>query len=705
MKNKSGEDDLEKMLRERTEALQNELADRRKAEENLIKTLDRLKKKRAIIFNLMQDLKLEIEERKKIEKKLEEERNLLLTIIDNIPDPINLKDSEGKYILNNKAHLNLIGASSREEAKMKTSYNFFTNENAAEFTRNEKLVLTSGKMLKDIEEHLLHKKSNKWHWHLTSKIPVHDENGMLTRILTISHDITERKNLENKLRESENFFRSLIEISPDGIAIFNPEGVLIYASKKAYELFHLYKELALNKFNLLDFIDPSFHSHAMENFAEIICGKTIQETKEYLLRRLDGSSFWGEISFGGLKDLIGEITAIITIWRDVTERKMVFNELVKAKEKAQESDRLKEAFIRNISHEIRTPANVISGFSELMRKHSVDQEELNYYASVIISSTNQLTNIINNIIELSNIEAGLVKLKESEFNVNSTLSRLYSEFSGSAEEKGLSFRYETALSGDEAIIKADEAKIEKILKLLLSNAIKFTHKGYVEFGYRTSWNDIEFYVTDTGIGIPEYEHEKIFQRFYQSEYSLSRRYEGLGLGLTISKAYAELMNGRIKLDSAPDKGSVFYVTVPVKFKMYGMIKPVSAEEKEEKTSTKKTIMIVEDDKNSLIYIERVLLKNDFNVICVSNGKEAVETCRSDKQIDLVLMDLKLPEMDGFEATLQIKKLRPELIVIAQTAYSTQEINEKIIQYGCNEVLYKPFNINELMEVINKFLSP
>ncbi len=567
MKSEINYSELEKQLRERTEALEMELADRIKAEEKLIKTLDKLQKKRLAILNLMEDLKLEIEERKKTEKQLEEERNLFLTIIDNIPDPINLKDSEGRYILNNRAHLNLIGVSSREEAIGKTTFDFFSENDALIFQSKEQNVLLSGEII-DNEEYIFHKNSNDWHWHLTSKIPIPDDNGKLTRVLTISHDITERKCLEEKIKESEIFFRTLFEISPDAIAIFDTEGNLKSASRKAIQLFNVPDEkLALGTY-ILDWVDSSFHEQVLETFAQMISGNLETETKEYLLKRFDGTTFWGEISSGALTDPSDKLTAIITICRDVTERKKLYEQLVIEKERAEESNRLKTAFLRNISHEIRTPANAINGFSALLREPDLDQETLKSYIDAIIEGSNQLITIIGLIIEMSNIEAGLIKLTRNEFSVNSLLKKLYSEFLRKAEEKGLSFCYTTSFADEDAIIFEDENKIERVLQSLLNNAIKFTSKGHIEFGCRMSDDGIDFFVSDTGIGIPEHEQNKIFKRFYQVDGSLSRHYEGLGLGLSISQAYIELMGGEIIVDSTPGKGSIFYVRLPAKIKKF-----------------------------------------------------------------------------------------------------------------------------------------
>lgn len=696
---------LEKLIKERTEALELELTDRKKAERKLIKTLNKLERKRLAILNLMEDLKTEIEERKKTEKQLETERNLLLTIIDNIPYPINLKDSEGRYLLNNQKHLEMIGVNRREDAIGKTSYDFFTEENAKEFNKVEKEVLTTGKAIYDIEEHLLHKRTNEMHWHLTSKIPVADENGNLTRVLTISHDITERKNLENKIRESEIFYRTLVDISPDAISIFDLEGNLVYASKKAYKLFEVPDNFDIKNTSIFDWVDNSFHDRAAELIAMFITGEIKQATEEYLLKKQTGEKFWGEVSSGPLTDAEGNVTSFITICRDVTERKRQRDELIKAKEKAEESDRLKTAFLNNISHEIRTPINAISGFTMLLGQPGTDSETMKSYLDIIIKSSNKLIDIVGNIVELSNIEAGLVTLNNSEVNINQLFSSLYSKFLTESNEKGLSLSYETKLPDEKAVIITDEAKLSKILACLIDNAIKFTSSGKLNFGYRIYQNEIEFYVTDTGIGIDQKFHERIFDKFFQVEQTLSRKYEGLGIGLTLAKAYAEKMGGKIKVHSFPGEGSTFSLILPFHDYTHPDIEevPTSTVQSSSRQALK-NILVVEDDENSHKFIEIVLKKQGYNITRARNGKEAIEIIKKGTPVELVLMDLKLPVMDGYEATELIKKMRPDLPVIAQTAYSQKEDEERAIKAGCSGFITKPFKSTDLLELIKKTMD-
>jgi CheY-like chemotaxis protein/nitrogen-specific signal transduction histidine kinase len=392
--------------------------------------------------------------------------------------------------------------------------------------------------------------------------------------------------------------------------------------------------------------------------------------------------------------------SIQVIARDISSRKHAETELIKAKEKAEESDRLKSAFLQNISHEIRTPLNAIIGFAALLNEPGLDGESRKSYTEIITQSSDQLLAIVIDIIEISNIQAGIFKLDKSELNLNSFMDNVFNQFNGKIK-KNIKFTFRKILPDNESNILTDGKKLGQVLANLLSNAFKFTSKGKVEFGYTLKDNNIMFYVSDTGIGIAENHHSMIFDHFYQVEPLAASLYEGTGLGLSISKAYVELLGGKIWLRSEPGKGSVFYFTIPYKRVIQSVDEQHSVAASEEDQIKYKTLLIAEDDNNNYNLMKQLLADLNIKIIRASNGIEAVDICRSGEKIDMILMDIKMPLMDGYEATKQILEQSPEIKIIAQTAYSDDK--EKALRSGCKGFISKPFDKNHLRTLVTEYL--
>jgi signal transduction histidine kinase/ActR/RegA family two-component response regulator len=400
----------------------------------------------------------------------------------------------------------------------------------------------------------------------------------------------------------------------------------------------------------------------------------------------------------------GKIRKIIAIDSDITGLKTYERELETAKVKAEESDRLKTAFLNNISHEIRTPMNSIVGFSAFLNQPDLDPFKRKQFTDIIVQSSNQLLSIINDIISIASIEAGQEETAENQFDLNSTLVSIHQQFLLKANKHsiGISLKPYTQHS-DEKII-ADESKLVKVLTNLIDNALKFTKKGSVNFGYTIKNNELEFFVEDTGIGIASEMHKEIFIRFRQVESTIAREFGGSGLGLSISKAYVELLGGKIWLVSELDKGSIFYFTIPLK----RADKNILSEEKSANIlgitvkEEPKTILVAEDEDSNYMLVEAMLSGLNINIIRVVDGAEAVDTCKS-KLIDMVLMDIQMPLMDGYEATRQIREFMPDLPIIAQTAYSTEPDKSKALLCGCTDFIAKPLKHELLISMINKQL--
>ncbi len=401
--------------------------------------------------------------------------------------------------------------------------------------------------------------------------------------------------------------------------------------------------------------------------------------------------------------------------QEIEQRKQAELELIEALKHAEESDRLKSAFLANMNHEIRTPMNGILGFAELMKEPDLTGEQQQEYIEIIEKSGARMLNIINDIIDISKIESGQMNVLLKENNVNEQLEFIYKLYNREVEQKGLHLSLKKSLSSPEAIIKTDREKLYAILTNLVKNAIKYTPKGSIEFGCglisSTSGSvsepvELQFFVKDTGIGIPKDRQKAIFERFIQADIVDKMARQGAGLGLAISKAYVEMLGGKIWVESEEGKGSTFCFTIPylTESKKEIIIKHEVLTPVEENQLKKLKILIAEDDESSEILISIVAQKFGKEILSVRTGTEAVKTCHNNPNIDLVLMDIKMPEMDGYEATRQIRKFNKEVVIIAQTAYALSGDKEKALEVGCNDYISKPIKKEVLFEVISRYIK-
>jgi two-component system sensor histidine kinase/response regulator len=373
-------------------------------------------------------------------------------------------------------------------------------------------------------------------------------------------------------------------------------------------------------------------------------------------------------------------------------------ELSAAKEKAEASDLLKSAFINNISHEIRTPLNGILGFGQILTEEGLEEADKDMYLGMLNSSSRRLINTVTNFLDISLLSSGNQKVFKREVNPGSVSKEVVNQFRDSCKAKNIEIAIESPALENGFKLYTDGELLNKILLQLIDNAVKFTHHGCITAGYTLENRNIQFFVKDTGIGISEEYNNQIFGNFMQEDPTSTRGFEGSGLGLSIAKGFTELLGGKMWLDSQKGKGSTFYFSLPcVECTTQSNLKNDTRS-----SDQRQTILIAEDDDINFYYFKALLTHDLIEILHAKNGIEAVQICKEHPEIELVLMDLKMRDMDGFEATSQIKSFRSELPIIAITAYCESEDKKMALQAGCDEFITKPVKKDFLLKKLEEF---
>jgi hypothetical protein len=401
----------------------------------------------------------------------------------------------------------------------------------------------------------------------------------------------------------------------------------------------------------------------------------------------------------------GKIVKRAGIARDITERYKNLQALVDAMKKAEQSDRLKSAFLANMSHEIRTPMNGILGFAELLKQPNLTGEEQQNYIRIIEKSGVRMLNIINDIVSISKIESGQMSVNLSDSNINEQIEYVYTFFKPEIEGKGMKLLINNSLPLNQLIVKTDREKMFAIFTNLVKNAIKYSEIGIIEIGCDRKGEYLEFYVKDTGIGIDTDRQEAIFERFIQADIADNHAYQGAGLGLSISKAYVEMLGGKIWVKSRKGSGSTFFFNIPYTTEISDTVeKAVESVNGELDINTKNLkILVVEDDETSNLLLCLMLTKISREILNAQNGMEAIELCRNNPDINLILMDIKMPVMDGYETIQHIRKFNKDVIIIAQTAFGLTGDRENALIAGCNAYISKPIVKDELISLIQQYV--
>ena len=520
-------------------------------------------------------------------------------------------------------------------------------------------------------------------------------------ILSLVRDITTRIKADEALRESEERYKKLVENLPSAIALHR-DGEIVFVNDAIKSALDGQSKRDFIGRTFLDFIPDKFKETINNHFAITEINAT-SPSLELKMKKLNGKII--DVELTSMPLFFNRRKAILTVFKDISSRKKVEKDLVVAVRKAEESDKLKSSFLANMSHEIRTPMNGIIGFADLLKKENLAKTDLERYVDVIRTSADRLLGIINDIIDISKIEAGAINVVIEQFNLTSLVDDIYQFFLPQAKKQGLEFTL-TCDKTTASEVKTDRNKISQILTNLVSNALKFTKKGKVAIicSLVSESGLVRFEVVDSGVGIPENQQEAIFERFRQADHYLQNFNEGTGLGLSICKGFAISLGGDIWVESEFEKGARFIVEIP-------LVEVEKAEQPEAKEAHKKklrlegkSILIVEDEENNYLYLKELLTPLGPEILWATDGLKAIQFVLDNDNIDFVLMDIKLPVMDGFTAAQKIKAYRQELPIVAQTAFGLEGDKEKSLAAGLDDYISKPIMKDELFEVIEKFIT-
>ncbi len=633
------------------------------------------------------------------ENALRESEKKYRDLFERVPIGLYQITLDGKVISANQGCLDLsrCPASYRDAWFEHDTRKFYVHQEDA--VRLRDLILKEGYVNNFEAEFLRMDGSTAWLSN-TAKI-VRGENGQPNFIAGSLIDVTKRKQAEDELKK----LSVAITQSPAVVLITDPEGNIEYVNP-AFSMLTGYSIEEVKGKNPSILQSGMMPQDVYKNLWDTILSGDIW-LGEMHNRKKNGNHYWTQAVVSPIRDEQGKITNFVAVNEDISEKKILWNDLVKAKEKAEESDRLKSAFLANISHEIRTPMNGILGFSELLKDANLSGEEQQEYLDLIRQSGERMLNLINDLIDISRIDAKEIALHISRIPLNKLIYDLYAFFKPAAEKKGLRLNYSYGLPDSESIMETDAKKLEQVLTNLVHNALKFTDQGGINIGYEKKDGMLEFFVSDSGIGISQEMKESVFDRFRQVNSSLSRIHEGAGLGLSISKGFVELLGGEIWVESMDAGGARFMFTLAYNpcesdKKLHPDADQVIPESPLSEPGL--TILMAEDDEISCILLKKFLKMDNVTLLSAGNGKEAVKMVGQHPEIDLVFMDVKMPVMNGYDATILIKQMRPELPVVFQTAFASADERNKAGEAGCDGFISKPVKKNELLVLIESLLK-
>ncbi len=638
------------------------------------------------------EISKEITNEKKAAIELENHQKTNQAILDALPNFIFILDTQGKIL---DVHTSL--EDSLYAPKDKIIGKLITHVLPAKVSKKISSHIHNLVKTKETQHFFYSLRTDKQHSYYDARLMLMENN----KVIAIVKDITARRMAENALKITEKRFQELAKLLPQSIFEIDTHGNIVYTNEYGFKLTG-YTQKDLEKgMSIFHMIPSGEHEKLKANFSNLLTRQKVTP-HEYLIRKKNGTTFPVLIYTSPMyynKKHIGYRGAIA----DISTIKKTENELIKAKEKAEEADRIKTAFLENISHEIRTPLNGIMGLSELLKEKNIPAQDMEHYVDIIVDRGKHLLCIINDIIDIAKIESGQLFYKPKHFALNNMLDKLFTRFSllKNNHKDKIDFLIEKGLKNKEDKVYTDPYMLEQILLNLLSNAFKYTRAGSISLAYSMNKKQsiINFTIKDTGIGIPKDKQHLIFDRFRQADESKTKSYGGTGLGLTISKKLVDLLGGDIWVESEFNKGSLFSFSIPCNISCENSI----ANQKKSFNWKNKKILIVEDDPSSFYYIKAALKNTDAKIFHAVDGETAIDICKSDCNIDLILMDIQLPKTDGLTATKKIRKFNKDIPIIIETAHAMKQDQQRSLDAGSNDYISKPFERNKLLSVISKYI--